>query len=264
MIKSLIITLLAGYLLICAYAYLRAERRIFRPPVSSYSSSSLPIRTITTEDGIDIALVHLDHPNAEFTILYHHGNAEDLGMIFPVLQQIRNAGFNVIAFDYRGYGLSGGRVPTVAGSILDAEAAYRYATETVGTDPSRLLLLGRSVGSGPATDLATRLDVGGLIIEGGFVSAFRVVTGVSILPFDHFQNERLIRTVDVPVLIIHGNRDAVIPVRHGRRLFAAAREPKRMLEIRNGGHSDLMVVAPDEYLDALRSFSESISASAGR
>ncbi len=255
-IKTLLIILVVTYLVLIAYAYLMAERRIFRPPVSSYSASNVPIQMITTQDDVEIALLHLPNDAADFTILYSHGNAEDIGNMLPAFELIRDAGFAVVAYDYRGYGMSARRRPTVSGAVLDAEAAYRHAVDSLQVDPARLLLLGRSVGSGPATDLATRFDAAGLIIEGGFTSAFRVVTRLPILPFDHFPNLRLLRDLDVPLLIIHGDRDAVIDVRHGRQLFTAASEPKRMLEIAGGGHSDLMLIAADQYLDALKSFAD--------
>lgn len=260
MIKSLLFALLISYLAICAYAWFLAERRIFRPPVSSYTRSVIPVEMIMTADDVEVAVLQLHNPEARYTILYHHGNAEDIGHIYPILKQVRDAGFSVVALDYRGYGVSARRSTTVKGAILDAEAAYGYATESLGVDPSQLILLGRSVGSGPATDLASRFPAAGLIIEGGFVSTFRVVTGLPLLPFDHFPNLRLIRDLDIPILIIHGDRDAVINVRHGRKLFAAAAEPKQMLEVSGGGHSDLMSIAADEYLSTLNDFAETLTA----
>ena len=84
------------------------------------------------------------------------------------------AGFAVVGLDYRGYGMSTGGPPSAIGAVHDMEAVYRYVVDTLGVPPSRLVLYGRSVGSGPATDLAARVPVGGLVLESAFVSAFRV------------------------------------------------------------------------------------------
>src|SRR5690606_30461216 len=92
--------------------------------------------------------------------------------------------------------------------------------------PERIILLGRSVGAGPATQLAAREPVGGLVVESAFTSAFRVLTRVRLLPFDRFDNLKHIRHARCPVLVIHGAEDDIIPPSHGRRLFAAAPEPR--------------------------------------
>jgi abhydrolase domain-containing protein 17 len=111
---------------------------------------------------------------------------------------------------------------------------------------------GRSVGAGPALELAARRTVGGVIVESSFVSAFRVLTRIPLLPFDRFPNLRNMREVRAPVLVIHGVRDEVIPVSHGRRLFAAAPEPKLELWVEAAGHNDLVHTAGAAYWQALR------------
>jgi fermentation-respiration switch protein FrsA (DUF1100 family) len=139
------------------------------------------------------------------------------------------------------------------------EAVYRYAERTLGIAPSRIILYGRSVGSGPATELAARLPVGGLVIESGFVSAFRVLTRVSLLPFDRFHNLRHIRRLRAPVLVIHGEVDEVIPWSHGRRLFEAAHEPKTSLWVAGAHHNDVAFVAGPRYWSVLREFARTVA-----
>lgn len=259
MLKFVLIVAVAVYLAFAAVAYLLADRMIFLPPASSYTAARLPVVHVTAEDGARIAVLHLPHPTASHTILYSHGNAEDLGHLAGVLEQLRSAGFSVLAYDYRGYGASSGAPPTATGSYRDLAAVYRYAVRELRIEPARLILLGRSVGSGPAVHLAARESVGGLVIESGFASAFRVLTRVALLPFDRFPNERELRSVRSPVLVIHGTRDEVIHPRHARALHAAAREPKRLLWIEGAGHNDLLHVAGEEYGRALRSFAEVVA-----
>jgi abhydrolase domain-containing protein 17 len=138
------------------------------------------------------------------------------------------------------------------------ESVYQHAVHTLGVPPSRLVLYGRSLGSGPATDLAARLPSGGLVLESAFTSAFVVMTRVPLLPFDRFPNLRLIRQVRVPVLVMHGTDDTTIPVSHGRRLYEAASEPKQALWVEGADHNDLTVVAGQRYWNALAEFAQQV------
>ena len=169
----------------------------------------------------------------------------------------------MLAFDYRGYGMSTGGPPSAPGATNDMEAVYHHAVNTLKIPPSRLVLYGRSVGSGPATDLATRVPVGGLVLESAFVSAFRVLTRVSLLPFDRFHNLRHIRRVRVPVFVVHGTDDEVIPVSHGRRLYEAAGQPKQALWIDGAHHNDVPLVGGARYWVALVAFGGQVATAAG-
>lgn len=252
--QSLLTILLVTYLALLAIAYFLSERMIFQPPPATYTADRLPIEWVETGDGARLAVLHLPNPDARYTILYSHGNAEDLGMVVPALERLREAGFAVIGYDYHGYGASSGGPPTVAGAERDAEAVFRYATETLRIPPDRIVPYGFSVGSGLALHIAAREPVAGVIVENGFVSAFRVVTRVPLLPFDRFPNLKRIRGVKAPVLVIHGTHDRIVPFSHGRMLYAAAAEPKRKLWVEGGTHGDVAYVAGDAYWRALRDF----------
>lgn len=255
MLKTILIAAVLFYGALALFAWLTADRQIFLPPPRSYSERDLPISFVPSEEA-RIAVVHLPNPESDFTILISHGNAEDLGHLAPFLHQMRAAGFGVLAWDYRGYGLSSGG-PTTAGSTLrDIEAVYAHATGELGIDPESLIVHGRSVGSGPATHLAAHAPVAGLILENAFTSAFRVVTRWPILPFDRFPNLRNIERVDAPVLVIHGTSDRIVPASHGRQLYARAPGPKQALWVERAGHNDLLWVAGERYWDALRRFRE--------
>lgn len=248
-----------GYVAFAAFAWFMADRMMFLPPPSSYRPGDLPTVLVPTDDGSSVAVLYLPNDTSRLTLLFSHGNAEDLGHVAPSLPELRDQGFSVLAYDYRGYGLSTGGAPTTRGAIRDAEAVYRYAVDSLRIDPKTLVLHGRSVGTGPATDLASRLPVGGLVIESGFVSAFLVMTRVPLLPFDRFPNERNLARVSAPVLVIHGTEDEVIGFWHGRRLFAAAPAEKYSLWVDGAHHNDLAETAGDRYLAALRAFGEVVS-----
>ena len=263
MLKPLLVGLVLVYLGIAVRVYFTADRLIFLPPASSYAARHLPIVHVPTEDGARVAALHLPHPAARLTLIYSHGNAEDLGHLAGILEAIRDsAGVSVIGYDYRGYGLSTGGPPTAAAATRDLEAVYRWATGELGVPRERIVLHGRSVGTGPAVELAAREPVAGLVLESGFVSAFRVMTRVQLLPFDRFPNLRHMRDVRAPVLVVHGTEDEVIPFSHGRRLFEAAPEPKRRLWVEGAGHNDLVDAAGADYWRALREFARVAEAEA--
>jgi abhydrolase domain-containing protein 17 len=254
LLKTALILIAVLYVAFAVTAFLVADRLIFLPPASSYTPERLPVVLVPAGDGVRVATLYLQEPGAAFTVLYSHGNAEDLGHLEPIFQQLQRSGFSVLAYDYRGYGLSTGGRASARGASRDLRAVYRYAIDELAIPPDRLILLGRSVGSGPATELAAREPVGGLILESGFASAFRVVTRFQLLPFDRFPNLRNIREVECPVLVIHGTEDEVIAPWHGQRLFDASRDPKRLLWVEGAGHNDLVEVAGAKYWDALASF----------
>ena len=242
------------YTFVCFYAYFFTDRLIFQPPAASYEDSRESIK-LTSPQGVQISAIYLPNQGATYTILYSHGNAEDLGNIRWMLEDLQKMGFAVFAYDYRGYGMSEGK-PTEQGAYADINAAYDYLTQKLGVPPARIIIYGRSVGSGPSVDLASRVKAAGLILENPFLSAFRVVTRIPIVPFDKFSNIDKIQRVRCTVLVMHGTGDEVIPFWHGQQLFAAANEPKRFLWVEGAGHNDVMEVAGEQYAKALREFAQ--------
>ena len=205
----------------------------------------------------------LPNPAARYTILYSHGNAEDVGEVLPDLQDIQRMGFSVLAFDYRGYGTSEGR-PSERGAYQDEDAAYDYLIRTEHVPVSHIIALGRSLGGGTAVDLASRRPLGGLIVQSSFVTAFRAMTHVPIVPFDEFRNVAKIGQVHCPVLVIHGRADKVIAFWNGERLFREANEPKRAFWVGGAGHDDLFEVAGGRYGTTLRAFAALLDSTASR
>ena len=178
--------LAAIYGLLCLYAVVMADRLIFPAPPSGYTEAQVPLR-VPMADGSEAAAVWLPCEQPKATILYCHGNAEDLSDIRPAIEQFAGHGFALLAVDYPGYGCSEGE-PSEEGCILAAEAGLDYLRETLQIDPRHIIVYGRSLGGGPATDLVSRESVGGLILEGTFTSCFRVQTRWRLLPWDLFDN----------------------------------------------------------------------------
>ncbi|WP_310489314.1 alpha/beta hydrolase, partial [Chamaesiphon sp. VAR_69_metabat_338] len=182
---------------------------------------------------------------------------EDLGNIRPILDRLHQQGFSVLAYDYRGYGTSNG-VPSESNAYQDADVVYTYLTKQLKIPADRTIVYGQSVGSGSATELATRYPVAGLILESAFTSAFRVVVPFPILPFDKFTNLDKIKRIHCPVLVMHGQADNTIPIHHGRSLYEAAPNPKMSLWVADAGHNDLADIAGDRYDRVLLSFRQLI------
>src|SRR5215470_9109385 len=218
-----------------------ADGFIFLPHPSSYKDGPDTLK-LTTRTGKKISALYLINPKAKFTLLVSHGNAEDLGDDRPWLEELQRAGFSILAYDYEGYGTSDGK-PSEQAAYDDENAAYDYLTQTLKIAPDRIIIYGRSVGSGPAVHLAARKPTAGLILQSPFVSAFRVLTRIPLLPFDKFPNYKNIRNVHCPVLIIHGDSDKVIAPWHGKKLFELANEPKTFVPIPGADHNDLDIVA---------------------
>lgn len=251
-LQRLVKSLLLIYSLVGVWAYFYSDRLIFLPPPPSYTHTpdliGLPIA-----NAVEVTALYLPNPQAQYTILYSHGNAEDLGEIRFRLEELRDLGFSVFAYDYPGYGSSGGK-PSEKAAYQAINAAYDYLTQQLNILPNQVIIYGRSVGGGPSVDLASRQEAGGLVIESSFTTIFRVVTRIPIYPFDKFSSLTKIKAVHCPVLVMHGTTDRVIPFSHGQKLYQSANEPKMAFWVEGAGHTNLLQVAAERYVQTLMKF----------
>ncbi|MBF6329939.1 alpha/beta hydrolase [Nocardia transvalensis] len=202
----------------------------------------------TAADGVRINawLVRAQKPVGH--ILFAHGNGGNIGDRSPVLALLAAAGFDVLIFDYRGYGRSGGR-PGERGAYLDARAAREELLRQPGIDTERVLYLGKSLGGAVMIELATAFPPVGMILMSTFTGlrdAARAVYPFLPTPFvpNAFPSLRRIRTLHVPMLIMHGDNDELLPVRMAHQLYNAAPGPKQLKIYPGGAHNDL-VLSPD-------------------
>ncbi|MBF2067513.1 MAG: alpha/beta hydrolase [Calothrix sp. C42_A2020_038] len=240
------------YLLFGTFVYFRADSMIFLPQPSTYQDTQEIIK-LNSPDGVILSALHLPNPTAKYTILYAHGNAEDLGDIRQVLEELNKLGFSVFAYDYRGYGTSQG-TPSEQNTYKDIDTAYNYLTQVLKLAPQQIIVYGRSVGGGSAVDLAARKPIAGLILESTFTSAFRVRVPFPILPFDRFSNIDKIDDIKSPVLIMHGKEDNVVPFYHSQQLFEKAPSPKMNLWVEGANHNNFVDVAGNRYGKTLQEF----------
>jgi hypothetical protein len=218
----------------------------FVPPVGGTAAAG-----DSQEDGVEAA-----DAGQEIVTLYLHGNAGNISHRADKLSALAQAGTAILIIDYRGFGKSDGS-PNEAGLYLDADAAYAELTRR-GYSPERIFLYGESLGTGVAADLAVRQPCAGIVLEAPFPSvgavANRVVPVLGPLVVSGFETSRKIAQVRVPLLVMHGNRDEVIPYDLGQAVFEAANEPKRFWTIEGSDHNDLVQVAGAEFTKQLAGF----------
>jgi pimeloyl-ACP methyl ester carboxylesterase len=269
-VKSLLMTVLMAAALVILFAVVIVRtlenRLIYFPPryPEGFAPSDLPESEgedvwLTTRDNVRINAFYLPHPSSSKVLLWFHGNAENIGYGFARMQALWRIGVSILAVDYRGYGKSEGR-PNEAGVYLDADAAYDYLVKQKHVRAQNIFLYGNSLGSAVALDLAARQPCGGVIVQSSFTNAremtrrmFRIPL-VEYLPKTRFDSLQKICRVHAPILIVHGTRDEVVPFEMGRRLFAAASEPKRFYPVEGAGHNDVIEVGGDAYLQQLAAF----------
>lgn len=245
------------YVVLVTLFYLLSDFVMFLPPRPPMYQKAADIVMLETTQGSQIAARYYANQNAKYTILYSHGNAEDLGTSHLFLQYLSQQGYAVLAYDYEGYGYSTGK-PSEQGCYRAIFAAYDYLSNKLNIPAERIIVFGNSIGSGPTVELASQKAVGGIILQAPFVSAYRVKTHIPLIPFDKFVNIRKIPDVKAPLLIIHGDRDSIIPYWHGKKLFAQANEPKTFVQIEHADHNDLIQVAKHRYWDAIQQFTQQL------
>ena len=204
-------------------------------------------------------------PNADRqapTLLYLHGTFRNLYQNLRKVEALRDAGFSVLALDYRGWGESTPILPSEASIYADANLAWGELVRRQPV-PSKRVIFGHSMGSGVAVELASRrhagVDYGAVILESSFTRLPDVAkangnlgTFAALFATQEFDSLGKIGKVDAPILMLHGSADHTVPARLGRRLFEAAPKGTRWVEFANGSHSGLDREAPQQYRQAVR------------
>jgi hypothetical protein len=215
---------------------------------------------VTTADGETLRAWWMPRQDAAATVFYLHGNGGNLSLWAPILADIWRRGYGVFALDYRGYGVSSGR-PSESGLYRDVDAALD-AFHRLGP-PAPVVYWGRSLGSVMAAYASTRRAPHGLILESGFPDARSVLEGsplwaLSWLSSYRFPARTWLEGVTVPTLVVHGDRDSVIPFALGQRLYEHVRGPKRFVAIEGGDHNDAVPARPGPHWRAVAEFVASL------
>lgn len=240
---------LAVYLGLLGLLFVRQRELVFprNPARADLAAAGLPAAeelTLTAADGERLVAWVVPPRTGKPVILYFHGNAGNLGSPGRIgrFRALTEDGTGLLAVSYRGYGGSTG-TPSEAGLHLDARAAYAAATERFGA--ARLVGYGESLGTGVVLKLAAEAPLAAVVLEAPYLSTVSVAQGiypyvpVALLMLDLFRSDTVISRVRAPLLVLHGERDHVIPFAQGEALYGLANTPKRFLRFPRGGHEDL-------------------------
>jgi hypothetical protein len=246
-LKGLLILAVAGYggLLALMYVFQRALMYFPDSARVAPAQAGLPQAediTLTSSDGERLIAWFVPARGHKPIVIYFQGNAEGLAARAERFTWLTADGVGLLALCYRGYGGSSG-TPSEQGLIRDARAAYDFARAHYPAE--RIVLFGESLGTGVAVALASEHEIGAVILDAPYSSIADV--GAAHYPFapvrwlikDSFRSDERIGRVSAPLLVLHGEQDRIVPIRFGEKLFALAREPKRMVRFAQGGHVNL-------------------------
>jgi fermentation-respiration switch protein FrsA (DUF1100 family) len=266
---AIVAALALAYFGILFLTVLFENRLIYFPNIpgrleGDWSPKGLPIEEVTleTEDGVKLNAWWIPAENAEFTFLAFHGNAANIANRAEVYRFLYALPVNVLAVEYRGYGKSEG-TPREAGLYLDAEAAFEYVRREHRASARQIISFGQSLGTAVATDLASRRELGGLVLEAPFASAramarrfYWFLPGLSFVLRTKFDTGRKLQTVTAPVLVVHCVEDPVIPFAMGEEVYRLARPPKQFYRVDGYCHEEAALVDPGGYRAKLLEFLE--------
>lgn len=242
------------------------KRIIFHPskfPEGYWDPGSMGVKVqdiyFQSEDGVKLHGWFVASPNARATLLWFHGNAGNLSHRLDNIQRLLPLNLNIFIFDYRGYGRSEGE-PDEKGIYVDSLAAYNKVLDVEGVSVDSLFLFGRSLGGVCAIETALHKPARGLILESVFTSASDMSRKIfPLIPLGWAIRSKLdaignIPKLTFPKLILHGNRDEVVPFDLGKKLYDAAADPKTFYTIEGAGHNDTYIMGGRDYFKALDGF----------
>jgi len=266
LLSSALATLTLAYLALCVLVATQESSFIFFPSPYPEGDWSLPASAeeleLSTPEGHLLHGWYFRNPEARWTLLYFHGNAGNLTGRRTWCQALAGGlPAEVLIVDYPGYGKSTGPLDE-ATIYAHAEVAYAHLTEAEGVPPERLVLYGKSLGGGPAAELATRHPAAALVLQSTFTSV--PAMGKRMFPFlpvdwlarTRFDNLAKVRELALPKLFLHSRPDEVVPFAMGEALHAAAAEPKRFVPFDGAGHNDLVTLQELAVVGAIRDFLE--------
>ncbi|HWB44776.1 MAG TPA: alpha/beta hydrolase [Hyphomicrobiaceae bacterium] len=262
LIAKTVLGLVALYIAICIFGYWGQRALVYHPDRQRITPARAGLtgveeRVLKTPDGERLVAWYGKAKPGQPTLLYFHGNGGGLVDRVPRIERFMEAGYGIFMMAYRGYSGSSG-APTEAANVADAKLAFDTLVAD-GVPVQRIILYGESLGTGVATQVAVARPAGGLILDAPYTSIADV--GAASYPFlpvrlvlvDRYDTQRYIRDVHMPLLILNGEKDNVIPPVMGRKLYELANEPKRLVTFPNGGHSDLYING-NTALDSVRAW----------
>lgn len=247
-IVSFLVLVFVVYLAITLFVYANQRKMMYFPATDRLTPEDAGLSNVDVVTLVDAANLSTQSWFAPAntgrpTMLFFHGNGGSLGSRAHRFRDFMAAGYGIFMLGYPGYGGNAGR-PSERAFIEASQLSYRYLRDQ-GVQPDDIVIYGESIGSGVAVQLAATVDARAIVLEAPMSSTTDVASGhypflpVRYLLKDTFDSAAYIGRVDMPVLIMHGDQDRIIPLRSGQVLFAAAKEPKTFVAFNGAGHNDL-------------------------
>jgi fermentation-respiration switch protein FrsA (DUF1100 family) len=213
---------------------------------------------IVTEDKVRLQCFLVSNSRAKNIVIYFHGNAGNIYDRIPELIAIAKTGLNVLGVGYRGYGKSTGK-PSEKGIYEDGEASLKYATEELGYLPDKIFMCGRSLGTVVALNVSAKRKLAGIILITPMTSGKEMAKShgfgpLAVFAGEAFNNLKKLPEIISPVLIIHGDRDEVVPWAMGEQIFELLHVSKKMVTIRGGFHNELEFANSELYWNSIKEF----------
>jgi 4-hydroxy-tetrahydrodipicolinate synthase len=271
MIWKMVLAIVLGYAALVGVVYLMQDRLVYFPQMGREIVATPDLHglayedvAIVTEDGETLSAWWLPVPKALGAVLVLHGNAGNISHRLDYALMFGRLGYSTLLLDYRGYGRSSGR-PSETGTYRDALAAWRWLTEERGIAAADIVVFGESLGGAVGCWLARRERPRALVLASTFTAVPDL--GAEVYPFlpvrwlSRFSYNTLecVPEVHAPVLVMHSPADDIVPYSHGKKLYAAANDPKRFLEL-GGGHNDGFVHTRPQWVQGLARFLDDVSA----
>jgi fermentation-respiration switch protein FrsA (DUF1100 family) len=241
-----------------------AENEPVAPPLAGVTGENV---YFPSENGKMLNGWLYANPKAVYTIIFNHGNGGNIAVRTDLVQLLLMAGASVFIYDYEGYGESVGK-PTVEGICEDGAGAYKFLTGTKNVPADKIILYGESLGAAVAANISSRFQCKAIVLQSGFSSLYRIACEVFpllriypafLFPNPALDNLSVLMKPHPPVLLIHGDEDTVIPVRHAKQLYEKAVGPKKFLELPKTGHANIYTTASSVYVRAMKSFLSSLN-----
>jgi hypothetical protein len=263
-VLSLLVLIALAAVLVATLVWIAAPRLAFFPLAGEDVTPErfgvrFEAQELRTSDGERLQAWWMPHEQPRAQVVYFHGNGGNLSVWSDILVEVRRRGFDVLAIDYRGYGLSTGS-PSETGLYRDADAALEHLHSRLRRREVPLIYWGRSLGTPVAAYATSRHTPDGVILEAGFSDLQTLLRDQPVMwalswftPY-RFPTARWMQGAGVPALVLHGTRDSVIPFAQGQRLFDRLEGEKRFFAIAGGDHNDSRAPDAEAYWQVVHEF----------